>query len=483
MSRSHPEAITIIGGGFSGMMTGVHLALLSRRPLRITLINHHRPLGLGVAYGTRRPEHLLNVAARNMSAFPDMPDHFLQWLGTRSEYAGVPEPELRERFIPRRIYGEYLRELMQAQLMQTHLQAPASATLAPVTFFDGEAVDVEPERHHALVHLADGDTVWTEKVVLATGHEAPAGFPGSAELRDHPAWIANPWPAWEDRLPAAGGTVVLLGAGLTTVDAILTLRTLRWPGRVEVVSRNGWLPQSHFRGIEHPGFPPPGVDLAALGLTGLLALMEQHCARLQALGANPAIVVDKLRPHTQRIWRQFTLAEKREFLGRHAARWNVLRHRIAPEIHAQVTAARDSGQVRLHAARVERVTAEGRRVRVQLSHGEALTGDLVINATGPQTRFSDTSSPLLQNLLRRGLVAPDDLEMGLRVADDHTVIDRAGRRSPLLFALGPLLRGTLWETIAVPELRGQARRVAETILEHPPVFDTVPPVAVLEYEI
>lgn len=39
-----------------------------------------------------------------------------------------------------------------------------------------------------------------------------------------------------------------------------------------------------------------------------------------------------------------------------------------------------------------------------------------------------------------------------------------GERSPWLLALGPLLRGTYWETIAVPELRVQARRVAETIL-------------------
>jgi len=459
-------------------MTGVNLALLSQRPLHITVVNQHRPLGRGVAYGTRRPEHLLNVAARNMSAFPDMPDHFLQWLGARPEYAGVPDVELRERFIPRQVYGDYLQGLMQE-----HLQAPASATVEPAAFIESEAVDVEPERHHALVHLADGRKVWTEKVVLATGHEAPAGFPGSADLRDHPAWVGNPWTAWEDRLPAPGGTVVLLGAGLTTVDALLTLLTLGWQGTVHVVSRNGWLPNSHFRGIENPGFPPPGVDLATLGLKELLALMEQHCARLRTLGANPAIVVDKLRLHTQRIWRKFTLAEKREFVRQHAARWNVLRHRIAPEIHARVTAARESGQVRLHAARVEGVAAEGRRVRVQLSDGTTLTGDLVINATGPQTKFSDTSSVLLRNLLRRGLVAPDDLEMGLRADEDHTVIDQAGQRSTILFALGPLLRGTLWETIAVPELRGQARRVAETILEHPPQFDTMPFQAVLEYYI
>ena len=478
MSRTYPEAITIIGGGFSGIMTGVNLALLSRGPLHITVVNQHSPMGLGLAYGTRRPEHLLNVAARNMSAFPDMPDHFLQWLGTRPEYAGVPGVELRERFIPRRVYGEYLRELMSEQL-----QTLSPSTVEPAAFIESEAVDVEPERHHALVHLADGRTVWSEKVVLATGHEAPAGFPGSAELHDHPAWVGNPWRAWEDRLPAAGGTVVLLGAGLTTVDAILTLRALGWQGSVQVVSRNGWLPNSHFRGIENPGFPPAGVDLAALGLKGLLALMEQYCARLRGMGANPAIVVDKLRGHTQRIWRQFTLEEKREFVRLHAARWNVLRHRIAPEIHAQITAARDSGQLQLHAARVEGVAEEGRRVRVRLSDGTTLTGDLVINATGPHTRFSDTTSPLLRNLLRRGLVAPDDLEMGLRADDDHTVIDSAGRRSTLLFALGPLLRGTLWETIAVPELRGQARRVAETILEQAQLFDTMPVPAVLEYEI
>lgn len=41
---------------------------------------------------------------------------------------------------------------------------------------------------------------------------------------------------------------------------------------------------------------------------------------------------------------------------------------------------------------------------------------------------------------------------------------RQAEPSPWLLALGPMLRGTYWETIAVPELRVQARRVAETLL-------------------
>jgi uncharacterized NAD(P)/FAD-binding protein YdhS len=474
---SQPQTIAIIGGGFSGAMTAVNLTRLSRHPLRLIIVNQRRPMARGVAYGTRRMEHLLNVAARNMSAFPDVPDHFLQWLRTRSEYDLVPDIELRERFIPRMIYGDYLRGLVQQ-----HLQSPPESSTVRTTFLEREAVDVELQGNGAVIHLEDGDRVEATRVVLATGNEPPAPLPGSAELRDHPAWIGNPWQAWEHRLPPSGGTVLLLGTGLTTVDAIITLRALGWQGMMHAVSRNGWLPHAHFRGIEYAEFPPKDVDLADLGLKKLLALMEHHCARLRELNANPAIIVDKLRPSTQRIWQRFTLDERLEFARHHAARWNILRHRIAPEIHAQVTTAQLTGQLQVHAAGIEGVRADGNRVRVLLNTGKSLTADLVINATGPNTKFTATKSVLLQNLLRRGLVTPDETEMGARVDSDHTIIGRDGQRSEVLLALGPILRGTLWETIAVPELRGQARRVAETLLDHPATIANEPEV-MMEYMI
>jgi hypothetical protein len=58
----------------------------------------------------------------------------------------------------------------------------------------------------------------------------------------------------------------------------------------------------------------------------------------------------------------------------------------------------------------------------------------------------------------------------IRADEDHTVIDRDGQRSQMLLALRSLLRG-------------QARHVAETILDHPPLFDTMRPVIVMEYSI
>ena len=440
-------------------MSAVNIARLSEEPVHITVINDERPVGRGVAYGLRRPEYLLNVAARNMSAFPHEPDHFLQWLRTRSEFELTPEIELRERFVPRQIYGDYLRSIVQH-----HLQSPGEVTPASSEFVIGEAIDVEPREAGCLVHLADGSTVDADRVVLATGNEPPAPLPGAESLAGHPAWVGNPWQSWEERLPQDDGSIVILGTGLTAVDAIITLRAKGWLGSIHAVSRHGWFPHAHFRGIKYPDFPPPGVDVAALGLDELLVLIEEHCAILHARNANPAIIVDKLRSHTQRIWSGFSREERLTFAKQHAARWNVFRHRIAPDIHSQITSSQLTGQLRVHAGSIEKLKASGDRILVELEDGESLEGNLVINATGPSTKFTATQSVLLQNLLRRGAVAPDTTDMGICVDADHNVLTSAGDRSPWLLALGPTLRGTYWETIAVPELRVQARRVAETLL-------------------
>ena len=174
----------------------------------------------------------------------------------------------------------------------------------PSRFVIGEAVDVEPEEFGCAVRLADGTTLKADRVVLATGNETPASLPGAESLVGHRAWIGDPWQAWEERLPPRDASVVVLGTGLTAVDAIITLRAIGWMGTIHAVSRHGWFPHAHFKGIEYPEFPPPGVDLTAVGLDELVALVKHHCAVLHERNAHPAIIVDKLRPsHTTHLGR------------------------------------------------------------------------------------------------------------------------------------------------------------------------------------
>lgn len=455
------ETIAIIGGGFSGTMAAVNLVRFSDRPLLVRLINRGYPLGRGVAYSTRRAEHLLNVVARNMSALPDHPNHFLNWLRTRVEYADTPEPTLRETFVPRRVYGDYLRSLSFSYFNPVEERPVRVETVAD------EAVDVLVDDNGARVILAGGGEVEAARVLLATGNQPPAPLPSPAAPFRHPAYVDNPWTDLKCRLPGPNENVILLGTGLTAVDAFLTLAVQGWQGTIHAISRNALLPRSHFWGIEYPDFPPAKVD--TLGLAALVSAVEDHCGRLRQLGVNPAIVVDKLRPHTQHIWQAFSLEEKQEFCRRHAARWNVTRHRIPEPIHGQLMESVATGRLNLHAGRVTALEEAGSRVRVTFnatdSQQKSLEGALVINCTGPQTGFSAVDMPLFRNMLSRGTVRADELDMGIDVDGDFAVLGRDGRRSKSLYAIGPLLKGTLWETTAVPELRGQAMRIAQTLLE------------------
>ncbi|MEM7144630.1 MAG: FAD/NAD(P)-binding protein [Verrucomicrobiota bacterium] len=452
------KTVAIIGGGFSGHMVAVNLARLCESSIKITVINKDTPPGRGAAYGTRQPEHLLNVVARNMSAFPDHPKHFVQWLQTRDDFADTPEDQLRESFAPRKTYGDYLRSIALPYQNPVDSRHPAS-----IESIIGEAVNVTTTDSGGTVVLSNDTQVAADKIVLALGNQPPAQLPGTASLASHPAYHANPWLPWKERLPENRNTAVIIGTGLTAIDAILTLLESGWKGTIQAVSRNGLLPQSHFKGFNYPDFPPENPD--SLGLEKLKATLLEHCEILQGRGANPTIIVDKLRPHTQNIWQRFSLAEKQAFCKNEAAQWNIRRHRIAPQIHARISDAIDHGQLEIIKGTVDRLEDAGTQITISLKNRDSLTGDLVVNCTGPMTRFSAIQSPLIQNLLAGGLAHPDEMDMGLQIADDFAVIDAAGNRSNLLFAIGPLLRGTLWETIAVPELRGQAMRVAQTILD------------------
>ncbi|HTU21431.1 MAG TPA: hypothetical protein VMG10_25565, partial [Gemmataceae bacterium] len=327
---------------------------------------------------------------------------------------------------------------------------------------EGEALDIVPAVDHVTVCLSPGPDLEADKVVLATGNLPPAN-PGGLAL-DHPRYFPNPWSGWETQLDDPGLNVVLFGTGLTMVDAFLTLTALGWWGKIYALSRNGLLPLPHFKGQDYSAFPEG--DPTHLSLDEIEGMLMAHCKRLREQGLNPAILVDKLRPYTQRLWQQLSVAEKRRFLKEFRTRWNVTRHRIPEAIHRQLTAAQDAGRLEIIKGELSNLTpcGDGLKVVARSASGpQELTVGMAINCTGPAEGFVSAPS-LYRNLLERGLVSVDEVGLGIRASEDFAVIDREGLRSKKLMTLGPPLKGTLWETTAVPELRAQAFRVAEVIV-------------------
>ena len=473
------KTIVIVGGGFSGTIAAVNLARLANDPLRVVIVNTSRPLGRGTAYSTTRNEHLLNVAARNMSALPDYPEHFLGWLRSRSEFSSLTDHELREMYVPRKIYGDYLCGLLAT--CQQPIDPRCNVTVQTI---DDQVVDIVVASDGPVqVCLESGESIDANQVLLATGNQPPGSFPSDAPLSHDPRYRSDPWHDWVSRLPGSGGTIVLLGTGLTMVDVVLTLDELQWDGKIIALSRNGMPPQSHFRGIAYEDYMPDNAT--ELSIDQLRAIVQKHCSQLRQMSQNPAIAIDKLRPHTQRLWQNLTTEEKQSFLAQDAALWNVTRHRIAASIHDVITDALDSGRLTLKSGTIQRLAPNEENIEVvlhdQQDNSFSEFGDLVINCTGPQSSFSNAGITLFDNLLEKGLVCSDDLDMGLQVDDRFAVIESTGEPSRWMFAMGPLLKGSLWETTAVSELRGQAMRIAEILLERAPA--EVPQQDVLEYYI
>src|SRR5580700_5198147 len=107
-------SIAVVGGGATGALMTAHLLKGAGDAVRVTLIEPRAQLGRGLAYATENESHRLNVRASNMSAFPDDPDHFWNWLRANGHRG-----EDRFCFVPRLVYGRYLGGLIEDRLGAT----------------------------------------------------------------------------------------------------------------------------------------------------------------------------------------------------------------------------------------------------------------------------------------------------------------------------------------------------------------------------
>jgi uncharacterized NAD(P)/FAD-binding protein YdhS len=436
--------VAIVGGGASGTLVAIQL-LRRRANERLLLLDRSGDFARGIAYRTEEPTHLLNVTAARMSALPDDEGHFLAWLQRRQP---ASEPETYAR---RTLYGHYLAELLSAE----------ERAASPRTVLDRLRAEVrgaaELSRGWRL-RLDTGDDIVARHTVLALGNFLPAPLPAS------PAAASRIWPSpWaaEGPWPGSSATVLLVGAGLTAVDVLLSLDARGHRGDVHLLARHGLLPNAH----RTPTTPPLEYERLPEGLRPLVRFLRNASARTEDWRA----AVDGLRPHSHRLWRALSDADRRRFARHVRTHWEVHRHRLAPQVSQRVQALVDAGQVRIHAGRLLHLDTAGSRIEARfrkrgVGAEERLQVDLVVNCTGPPGHAAHADA-LVGALLQAGLAQPGPLGLGLATDDEGRVLDARGRAQTALWAMGPVRRGDLWESTAVPDIRLQAAALAAQLAD------------------
>jgi uncharacterized NAD(P)/FAD-binding protein YdhS len=95
---------------------------------------------------------------------------------------------------------------------------------------------------------------------------------------------------------------------------------------------------------------------------------------------------------------------------------------------------------------------------------ETLDFAVAVNCTGAQYSWERLrDQPLTRNLLQSGLVRPGPLGMGIDADTEAAVISRDGAAAPEISAIGPLLRGSRWESATIVELLRQAVTLADRL--------------------
>jgi uncharacterized NAD(P)/FAD-binding protein YdhS len=436
------KAIAIIGGGVSGSLTAYHLIRRGAQA-KVMLIDPHTDLGLGLAYSTPSYRHLLNVPAGKISALPDQPNHFLDWLHKNYD-ATMTEAD----FAPRAVFGRYIQSLLKTVPSLDHRQTAV--------------VECNVAGEQATLHLADGTKIVADAVVLATGNFDPAPLRGVAEETISDGTYCHS--AWEDSTYAnlsPDAPVALIGAGLTAVDVLLRLRELGHRGQIIAISRHGVFPQRHasyapLKNSVIAGTPPAKVR-------ELLSAVH----RAIKAGTEWRAVIDSLRGRTNELWVALPLTEQKRFRRHLQRRWDVVRHRMAPPIADHIEAELEAGTLTKLRGSLRAVlpSLHGARIQLRTNRGDVreITAARVINCTGPDMNYRRVGSPLLNSLFAQGLIVAGPHGSGLWTSETGAVRDQNGSYSHVLFHVGPGRQGTLLESIAVPELRQQAAEMAELL--------------------
>ena len=452
--------VLIIGGGLSGTMLAVQLLRLPGRR-QILVIEPRAELGRGEAYSAVELGHTLNGNAARMSVDPDNPDDLTQWLTEHIAAGGWPESAeqavpISELFPPRGLFGVY------AQQRLAEAKARSASTVEHVR---AEVIDVQVDADSTLLTLDNGQRLRGNFAVLATGM-----FPAARTPQTHSSGVnaaaVDPWDVATMRRMDPRSTVLIIGSGLTMVDAVVSLEQAGHRGPIEIFSRHGLLP--------HVRRQPPAwddflaADPALRSPRQLLRELRRQCTIAQAQGIDWQAPLDTVRAHIGRLWSQASEREKRQFV-RHVRPWWESHHHRSPPLSAQLVARlHEEGRLRIRAASFKGLVPAQSGVTIAVrQRGEQtltqVTGAALINSSGIEYDWRRVARPLPQQLLKRGLIQPGPLALGIAADASGAVLDAQGQVSARLFAMGPPLRGMWWESTAVTDVALQAKALASKL--------------------
>ena len=433
--------LVIIGDGFAAAVTAIHLLRKGVAADSLSIIGPGT-LGKGNAYGCASPYFRLNVREDLPIVFSEDPLHFARWAE-----ANIDDSEARTSagfFYRRADFGRYMHELIAAEVGFDKIQRIQSKVCAL-------------NQAHGLWKLdtADGDVIYAENAIIATGNSPPTwpcsttGIGEQASAR----MIENPWTGQYLSSVGAEDRVVLLGGGLTALDAIYALTAQGHRGPITVVGPRPIFPpaQAQWARQKQPNWPDK------LSPAKLLRFMRQYLPPAPTTSAEWQSTWEELRPNLNTIWQQFTPHQRQIVFKRLGWVWSLYRFRASPQTIKAYEQLKANHQIQFAVGRAKQVECLESVITVQLNNGQRIEADRIINCTGVGTDL------FLNTLIADAIAIPDPLGTAIAVDINLNVIKPNLQTWNNLWMLGPATMGSLGDVVAASAISKQAEELAKQI--------------------
>lgn len=455
----------IIGAGFTGTMTAVQLIEKSKRPIEIILIYEGESLNKGIAFSPYSAKHLLNVVAGKMSAYPDKPDHFLNWIMKRNFFKEKDRMVVAKSFLPRKLYGEYLSNVWN------EAKKKARRKKINLIVLNRTVKDIDVSENEVRIYFDYNITKIVDDCIIAVGNHLPSnpaikniGFYDSSKN-----YFRNPWDIKSVKDINNELPILIIGNGLTMVDTVFGCLEHGFKSKIYSISPHGFNILPHqYNGPKYSKLVEELRD--NLSLFELVKLLNKHIKRLKERGISPEPVIDSLRPHSQKIWASFSEKEKTMFLSRLRHLWGVARHRIPLDSSDKIKKLISNKRLLINSGKIIDLVQDPNYISVlyfdkKSNTIETIRVSRVINCTGPETNLLKIDGGFLKVCILKGILFQDNLGLGISTdIKTFQVIKKGGEPNTNLFTLGSNLKGELWESTAINELRIQAKQLAKKLL-------------------
>lgn len=439
---SNLKELVIIGDGFAAAVMAVHLLRRGISRSSITVIGPGE-LGKGNAYNCASPFFRLNVREDLPIVFSEDPLHFARWA-----QQNIDDPQAKTGagyFYRRQDFGRYVSELI------THESEPGQ-----LEQIKAKVLSLSGTENNWHLELDNQSTLIAKLVIIAAGNPAPTWpcrviqqQPASAT----PRLIENPWTGYFLEDIDVQDNIILLGGGLTALDAINALEGRKHQGTIYVIGPRALFPpeQALWQKQGQPNWP------LKVSPATLIRFMRNHLPSAPTNSAEWQSAWEELRPNLNSLWQQFSPHQKKSLFKRLGWLWSLYRFRASPQTIAAYKRLKEKNQIQFVIGRAKEIQCAESKVKVLLGNGIEVEGHRILNCTGV------APDQFLQKLIKDRLAIPDELGHAIAVDNNFRVLHLSDEHWNSLWMIGPGTMGSLGDVIAASAIAKQAEQLAMQI--------------------